>query len=218
MNEEVRITNMVWEWFYRLGVWQKMLLFGGGVLLVFGFLGLAKGFSDEGTKVEIIEATSSGRPQLLKREELVVDVAGEVVSPGVYRLSAESRVGEALAAAGGLSARADREWVAKNINLAGKLADGAKIYVPKVGQKIEGGVTVTTGSTNSPGQVAGVVAGTININTASASELDTLPGIGPVTANKIITNRPYQSIQELLEKKVVSQKVFDQIKDKIGIY
>jgi competence protein ComEA len=59
---------------------------------------------------------------------------------------------------------------------------------------------------------------TVNINTASESELDTLPGVGNVTAGKIISNRPYNALDELLSKKVVNTGVFEQIKDKITIY
>ncbi len=70
-------------------------------------------------------------------------------------------------------------------------------------------------STSSEGIIVGVL---ININTASESQLDTLPGIGPVTAQKIIVGRQYGSIDELLSKKVVGAKVFEQLKDKISVY
>lgn len=112
-----------------------------------------------------------------------------------------------MIAAGGLSARADREWVAKNLNLAMKLTDGAKVYVPAFGE-----------NAGAPGSSEALVSGTININTGSASELDGLPGVGPVTAQKIIDNRPYSSVQDLLSKKAVNQKVFDNIKDKISVF
>ena len=136
-----------------------------------------------------------------------IDIEGAVVDPGVYRLNQGSIVQDALILAGGLSENADREFVAKNINLASKLTDGAKIYIPKIGE--------------SPSQVKGSVTlalDLININLASAESLDTLPGIGAVTAEKIINNRPYDSINDLLDKKIVSAKVFTQIKEKITVY
>lgn len=143
--------------------------------------------------------------------QIFVDVAGAVVNPGVYELKAENRLQEGLIAAGGLSAQADRDWVARNLNLAVKLKDGAKIYIPKIGE----GTKSTTGIAGT-GEVS--TSGLVNINTASLSQLDKLPGIGPVTGQKIIDNRPYSDINELLTKKVVGNKVFEQIKEKITVY
>jgi|WetSurMetagenome_2_1015567.scaffolds.fasta_scaffold502323_2 competence protein ComEA len=140
--------------------------------------------------------------------EITIDVSGAVMSPGVYKLTDGSRVDDALIKAGGMSADADRELVAKQINLAAKLVDGSKVYIPKIGES-------TTGTTSTTGYNT---SGLININSASASDLDTLPGIGQVTAQKIIDNRPYQAIEELLNKKVVTKSVFEKIKEKIGLY
>ncbi|PIZ98145.1 MAG: transporter, partial [Candidatus Levybacteria bacterium CG_4_10_14_0_2_um_filter_35_8] len=78
--------------------------------------------------------------------------------------------------------------------------------MPKFGESVQAAV--------SNSGIAGNT-GAINVNSASAQELDSLPGIGPVTAEKIISGRSYTSINDLLEKKVVSEKVFNQIKDKI---
>jgi competence protein ComEA len=139
-----------------------------------------------------------------------VDIEGQVRSPGVYKLKQNSIVQDVLVASGGLNAIADRDWVAKNLNLALKITDGQKIYIPRIGE-----TNIQASSPNS--QVLGSTLATnlININLASETDLDSLPGIGPVTAAKIINNRPYSNINELLNKKVVSQKVFDEIKDKI---
>lgn len=141
-------------------------------------------------------------------KSISVDVEGGVFHTGVFTLPADSRVQDALIKAGGLDDSADRDFVAKHINLASKLQDGAKIYIPRVGEDVlDGASTVNTDN--------GVAVTFIDINTTSGETLDSLPGIGPATAQKIITNRPYTDIQELVTKKVVSQKVFDQIKDKI---
>ena len=138
-------------------------------------------------------------------EQVIVDVEGAVLNPGVYKLSSESRFVDALAAAGGLSKDADRDYAEKNINLAKKVTDGLKIYIPREGEKI------LSGSDSSSGQ-----SSTININTAGASELDTLPAVGAVTAQKIIDARPYATIEELLQKKIVGQATYDKIKDRIS--
>ncbi|HYM65593.1 MAG TPA: helix-hairpin-helix domain-containing protein, partial [Candidatus Sulfotelmatobacter sp.] len=113
----------------------------------------------------------------------------------------------------GLSEDADRDYISKNINLAQKLSDGAKIYIPKIGE-------VVSLNQNSESNVLGVQAQTslININSATSESLDSLPGVGPVTAQKIINSRPYATIDELLSKKIVSNSVFTKIKDKITVF
>jgi len=124
-----------------------------------------------------------------------------------------------LIRAGGLSAAADREWVSKNINLAQKLQDGAKIYIPT--QKEVGRFGGLGLSTSAGGEVAGVsgsVVGKININTASQAQLESLWGIGEKRAADIIANRPYQSIDELVTKAKIPKSVVEKIKDKITIY
>lgn len=146
-------------------------------------------------------------------KEITIDIEGAVQKPGVYSLPANSRVQDALISAGGLSAKADRAKVSKSLNLAAKLIDGAKIYIPQEGESAEansnasGGETVLGGETNE----------LVHINTASESELDTLPGVGPATAAKIINGRPYSSIEELTQKKIVGSSIFGKIKNKIGL-
>ena len=146
-----------------------------------------------------------------KEEKLTIDIGGSVVNPGVYDLPLGSRIQDAITIAGGLSESVDREFVAKSINLATKLSDGAKIYIPKIGESAKG-ATSTTGITGS------AVTNQININSASEQELDSLPGIGSVTSQKIIAGRPYNSIEDLLSKKIVGSKVFEEIKEKISVY
>lgn len=143
-------------------------------------------------------------------KEVLVDVEGAVVSPGVYRIASSSRVKDALISAGGLSKNADREWVAKNLNLAAKIIDTGKLYIPFLGE-----------NTRSSGGYSGSVslgAILVNVNTASQGELDTLPGVGLVTAGKIIEGRPYQTVDELVSKKIIPSRVFEKIKEKISVY
>ncbi len=157
------------------------------------------------------------KPKTFPKESLVedqktisVDVSGAVIEPGVYRLKEGSRIEEAVKAAGGFSQNANTEYISKYLNMAQKISDGSKIYVPSQG---ENEANVQTG------QVSGVsTQAKININTASQSELEALPGIGPVTASKIISDRPYQKIEELISKKVVSRSVYDKIKDSLTLY
>lgn len=146
---------------------------------------------------------NKGEPvfQTKNEAEVRIDVAGAVKTPGIYTLKADSRLDDALKAAGGLADDADKDWVAKNINLAEKIIDGGKLYIPRIGESS-----------------AGQSAGKINVNLASATELDSLPGIGKVTAEKIIEARPFKSVEDLKTKKVVSSSTFEKIKDLVSVY
>lgn len=140
-------------------------------------------------------------------KKISVDVSGAVIKPGVYQLDENSRVEDAVLSAGGLAENANGEYVSKYLNMAQKLSDGMKIYVPIAGEQYSGGVS----------SVAGIKS-QVNINTATQAELEVLSGIGPVTASKIISGRPYSKIEDLLTLKIVSKKVFDQIKDSLVVY
>ena len=158
------------------------------------------------SEIEILPAD-----QVALSATFFVDLEGAVERPGLYELPAEARVNDLLVRAGGLSAEADREWVEKNLNLAQKLTDGVKLYIPRIGEKVS----------LSDGQVAGtsaVASGQININLASLSELDTLWGIGQSRAQDIIDQRPYQSVEDLKTKKIIPSNVYEKIKDKITVY
>lgn len=150
-------------------------------------------------------SSSSGR-------QIVIDVSGAVLRPGVYHLPIDSRLQDALTAAGGMSNEADQEVIAKQLNLAAKLTDGAKVYIPKAGEQPIANSEVANGNSGASG------SGLVNINSATESQLDELSGIGPVTAQKIIDNRPYGSIDELVQKKIVGNSVFEKIKDSISVY
>jgi len=181
----------------------------GMIFFAYGLIGL---FLANKSASENIIFEASSEKNSMEEKIILVDIEGAVVKPGLYKLSFNSRIQDGLVAAGGLAAKADRDYVAKNLNLATKLTDGAKIYIPREGEAESiKSITSIKGS-------AQVLTGQININSASEQELDILPGIGPVTASKIIGGRPYSSIEELLSKKIVGSKVFTQIKDKITVY
>ena len=154
------------------------------------------------------------KESLIQDQKLIsIDVSGAVNKSGVYKLSMGQRIEDAVNAAGGFSQDANHEYISKHINMAQKLVDGSKVYIPKMGD------STPPISSARQGQVAGTnTSSQININTSSQSELEALSGIGPVTASKIISDRPYQNIEELLSKKVVSKAVFEKIKDLIVVY
>ncbi|PIV01769.1 transporter [Candidatus Shapirobacteria bacterium CG03_land_8_20_14_0_80_39_12] len=183
-----------------------IIFFLGLVLVGLGVLGYKIFNFSSGPKVEILGETTEKTTSIIIKAE----IAGEVIKPGVYDLKEGSRINELLTIAGGLSAKADRDWVAKNINLAQKLTDGGKIYIPKISQisNIKDQNQISNLKTNN----------LININSASEAELDTLWGVGPATAKNIIAGRPYQKIEELLEKKIVKSNVWEKIKDQVTTY
>lgn len=149
--------------------------------------------------------------------EMYVDVDGAVVRPGVYRLKDGARVSQAIDAAGGLTAEAD----VTGLNRASKVADGQKIYVPKVGEQqtvsadggADGGAVLASGAND--------VAGLVNINTASAAELQTLSGIGPSMAQSIIDERTkngaFASVDDLMRVSGIGEKKLAKIKDCICV-
>lgn len=138
--------------------------------------------------------------------EIVVDVAGAVAAPGVYRLPPGARVADAIAAAGGFSRRVDVGRVGLELNLAATLTDGVQIRVPSRDETVE--PAAGPGDSGDGGGPGGQV---VNLNTASQSELETLPGIGPVTAGKIIESRSgarFTRVEELRERGLVGEKTF----------
>lgn len=142
---------------------------------------------------------------------LFVDIEGAVKKPGVYRLARDARVEDLLTIAGGFAHDVDVVYVGQSINRAAKLSDGAKIYIPRIG---EVSASDNQGSISDQSKAQGAM---ININSASKSELEALSGVGPVTAEKIIGGRPYMRLEELTEKKVLGQSVFDNVKNQLSL-
>lgn len=158
--------------------------------------------------------------------ELVVHVAGAVRTPGVYRLRPDARLEDAVAAAGGLSAAADTN----RVNLAERVSDGSRLYVPKRGETSIPEVAEPDGST-STGQSAAAGSnasgtssasgkataptGPIDLNTADQTALETLPGVGPATAAAIISFReregPLTSVDQLLDVPGIGTSKLEQI-------
>ena len=152
-----------------------------------------------------------------KESKIKVHISGAVKNEGVYELEEDARIIDVIEKAGGTLEIADM----KNVNLASKLEDGMKIYIPKQGEEVtnsnqEVEENIALGNTSKESS-----KGKININKASKEELDTLPGIGESTAEKIINYRKehksFKSIEELKEVKGIGDAKFEEIKDLVDI-
>ncbi len=145
---------------------------------------------------------------------LRVYVSGEVKQPGVYRLPPDSLVQDAIAAAGGETAGAD--LVA--INLAHALADGEQIYVPKTGEAaLPPPLSSPPSAADGDFTVSDLPAQLIDLNTATQIELESLPGVGPVTAQAIIADRPYSSVDDLLRVDGIGETTLEEMRPYVTV-
>lgn len=138
--------------------------------------------------------------------DIIVDVAGAVARPGLQRLQLGDRVGDAVEAAGGFSPRVDLAEATQSLNLAEVLVDGAKVLVPELGSE--------------PASRLAAADARIDINAASQTELESLPGVGPVTASKIIASRSksrFATVEDLRARKLVGDAVFKQIEGLVRV-
>jgi len=201
-----------------------LLLALAGVLAVGAFVVAAAGGHPEvavdgAGSFDVGAAGSSSAPAARSPGALlVVDVQGAVVRPGVVRLVSGSRVADAIAAAGGYSARVASDRLAAALNLAALLRDGDQVTVPSRDDAARpsgrppatGAGPTTSGGSRTP----------LDLNTATAEELDSLPGVGPVTAAKIIasrTDQPFAAVDDLRSRKLVGASTFDKLKDLVTV-
>lgn len=179
-----------------------LVLLGGGIVSSFSRL------TPKPINMPELPKTSLVSPEKISKS-ITIDVSGAVKNPGVYQLGTDSRVEDAIRVSGGFASGVNKAFVAKQLNLAAKLNDGAKLYIPFAGE---------TASAPVLGAISTVAAGAkINLNSSSQAELESLPGIGAVTAAKIITLRPFASPGELLSKKAISKSVYEKVKDLVDI-
>ena len=136
---------------------------------------------------------------------LIIEVVGQVNNPGIYRISKPIMVLEAIDLAGGLSSGADMNYVHKSLTLSKLVMNNEKIYIPEASETI---TNTTSDSVNST---------LININSASKTQLDELPGVGDVTAQKIIDGRPYAAIEDLKSLEGISTNLYNKIVSLITI-
>ena len=188
--------NKIWETY-------KLPLVIGGLSLFSIILSIVLLFKSTQTTTPIQfsrssdEASDSGQASVLK-----VDIEGAVLNPGVFTLPSGARVEDAIVAAGGLSKDVDDEILAKTVNRAMKLVDGGKIFIP---------------SLSSPQSPQVPLSPLVSVNSGTQSDLESLPGVGPATAKKIIDSRPYQTIEELVSKKAVGTALFEKIKAQVSL-
>ncbi|HPT66177.1 MAG TPA: helix-hairpin-helix domain-containing protein [Candidatus Woesebacteria bacterium] len=196
---------------------QKLKIVDG--LLVIGFLlvilGIGMNFKDqfmtkEEVKIETKNISPTGKSDIQVDIEVVIDISGEVMKAGVYKLKNGSRIDDVLIMAGGLSLKADRNWVDKNLNRAEKVYDGQKIYIPKVGENVV---------INSTPLVRDAIV--VRLNSASLEELDKLDGVGPAIAQRIIDYRTenggFKSVEEIKLVPGIGDKMFEKIKNEIQL-
>lgn len=154
---------------------------------------------------------------------VVVEVAGAVLRPGVYTLHRGARVGDAITAAGGYSPRVAADQATLQLNLAAPLKDGQQVRVPSRDDPTAPPLAVGQGPAGDAGGAAGGAPGAggpLDLNRASAAELEGLPGIGAVTAGKIVAARasqPFAAVDDLLTRKLVSAKVMDQVRSLVTV-
>lgn len=153
------------------------------------------------------EALSHNEPLLIK-----VYLTGQVQNPGIIELQEGDRVADAVKLAGGTLPEADLD----RVNLALKVRDEGMYYIPKIGEEIPDDININQDSNNPSAS-----KGKININTADSNQLQTLNGIGPAKAQKIIdyrqVNGEFKSIEEIMNVSGIGEKTFDALKDQIDI-
>ena len=206
------LPDINWNELFFKYRFQILFFLIGAILVGLGLL-LVKDSRITSSKIEVLESTTEGLGEDL---EIVVEVAGAVEKPGVYKLTKGVRIEDALISAGGISADADRLWMERSLNRAAKLIDGQKIYIPRKDEQISGVSVDNSGGYQTISSSQG--SGLVNVNVASQKELESLWGIGPVTAQNIVEQRPYSSVEELLTKKILKSNVYERNKDKLSVY
>ena len=217
---------MMFYFFMQVKRWlmeyKKILSIIGGVLAVIVIILVGRGMMASPTKEKVmvtnavtttrVEETTTMMPQ-----NCYVDIKGEVLRPGVYEFSCESRIQEVIKKAGGFTEEADET----KINLAQKISDQMQIIVPNLHSKQEGGVTEgNSGKGNlSNTTPSNSKQGTVNINTATLEELQTIKGIGKKKAEAILQYRKehgaFRTKEDLLQVKGIGKKALEAIESQV---
>ena len=175
---------------------------GGGLLVIL------RTSDPPAPPIERVATQPQPDPSASPQKAVVVHVSGQVAVPGVYELPAGSRVKDAIAAAGGAAPESDPNA----LNLAAILSDGQKVTIPKPGEPV-----VADLSDAPEGTAAG---GKVNLNTATATQLEELPGVGPVLAERIVAHRSknrFTSARQLMEVSGFGPKRYESLKDLIAV-
>lgn len=160
-----------------------------------------------------VATTLPSAPAASLATTIVVDVQGAVAEPGIRELPPGSRVADAIAAAGGYASDADLEAASERINLAEPLVDGGQVRVPRIGEAVAAASPPAGGP--APGSSDGNGStGLVDLNTATPEELEALPGIGPVTVQKIVAarqERPFASLEDAVQRGVLNRGQLEDI-------
>jgi len=223
---------------YRVGIGVFLIffiLFWGIFMMVQGASAQKENVNSLGTNSIITQGASNIEAEKSKDlepdlGEIVFDIEGGVNNPGVYRLSAGSVIVDAINIAGGFSADADRDRVAKEMNQASLIGNNSKIYVFRKQDKDYSISLMPNQNYLSTSPQSGITGGAdninaqsgeININTGSLSDLDSLPGIGPAIGQRIIdwreANGGFEVVEDLKKVKGIGDSIFDSIKNLIAI-
>ena len=218
---------MMFYFFMQVKRWlmeyKKVLSIISGVLAVIVIILVGRGMMASPTKEKVmvtnavnitrVEETTTMMPQ-----NCYVDIKGEVLRPGVYEFSCESRIQEVIKKAGGFTEEADEI----KINLAQKISDQMQIIVPNLNSKQEGGVTEGNSEKGNLSNTtpSNLKQGTVNINTATLEELQTIKGIGKKKAEAILQYRKehgaFRTKEDLLQVKGIGKKALEAIESQVN--
>lgn len=181
-----------------------LIVFSMGIMLISATLFLITPTQAKSSQmpVRIDEKISKN----LQETYIYVDIAGAILYPDVYKLPEKTRLKSLIEKAGGYSVEANLEQIEKTMNMSRMLIDQEKVYVPKKGDSVV--VTLTGIQEESP---------LLNINSASLDKLNSLIGVGKITAQKIVNGRPYKLPADLVTKKIIGKALFEKIKDQITL-
>lgn len=200
-NEYLSKVNTWWNDLHYSSLQKRGLAIIAGLVILITALFVLRGSSQE-----VVAAPAPLEIESISTQTLMVDVEGAVVNPGVYSLPLNARVFEAIKAAGGLKKGADTS----DINQARLLKDGEQIYVYPT--------TTSAGGVSRPAMRKN---GPIMINRATVKDFESLDGIGPVLANRIVSyrkiNGPFAAVEDLLKVPGIGQSKFAQFKEKLRV-
>lgn len=202
--------------------YKKVLSIIGGVLAVIVIILVGRGMMASPTKEKVmvtnaVNTTRVEEATTMMPQNCYVDIKGEVLRPGVYEFSCESRMQEVIKKAGGFTEEADET----KINLAQKISDQMQIIVPNLHSKQEGGVTEGNSEkgNSSNSTPSNSKQGTVNINTATLEELQTIKGIGKKKAEAILQYRKehgaFRTKEDLLQVKGIGKKALEAIESQV---
>lgn len=202
--------------------YKKILSIIGGVLAVIVIILVGRVMMASSTKEKVMVTNAVNTTRVEETTTMIpqncyVDIKGEVLRPGVYEFSCESRIQEVIKKAGGFTEEADET----KINLAQKITDQMQMIVPNVNSKQEGGVTEGNSEKGNSSNTtpSNSKQGTVNINTATLEELQTIKGIGKKKAEAILQYRkehgPFRTKEDLLQVKGIGKKALEAIESQV---